>query len=78
MTIGAVAGRFDMTRAAVKKHLTVLTDGGLVEVETRGRTRVNRLVPQGMNPVIDWLATFDLFWDERLEDLKSAIEKDLQ
>ena len=76
MTIAQVSGHFDMTRAAVKKHLTVLSDGGLITVETRGRERVNRLNRNGLAPVQGWLDYFDSFWDERLVALKTAIEKD--
>ncbi len=75
MTIGQLTNRFDMTRAAVKKHLTVLSDGGLITVETRGRERINRIEPQGMAPVLDWLSYFDQFWDERLNSLSEAIER---
>ena len=76
MTIAQVSNNFDMTRAAVKKHLTVLSDGGLITVRTRGRERVNALNPEGFAPVRDWLCFFEQFWDDRLTDLKSAIEKD--
>ncbi|WP_299078196.1 metalloregulator ArsR/SmtB family transcription factor [uncultured Ruegeria sp.] len=75
MTIGQLTDRFDMTRAAVKKHLTVLSDGGLISVEARGRERINRLEPQGLAPVLDWLSYFDQFWDDRLNSLKEAIER---
>ena len=78
MTIAQVSDRFDMTRAAVKKHLTVLSDGGLIKVETRGRERINRLDPKGLAPVLSWLEFFDRFWDDALADLKTAIEKDIQ
>lgn len=78
MTIAQVAARFDMTRAAVKKHLTVLNDGGLITVEARGRERINRINPVGLAPVLSWLEYFDRFWDDRLSDLKTAIEKDIQ
>ncbi|KIC47448.1 ArsR family transcriptional regulator [Ruegeria sp. ANG-S4] len=74
MTIGQLTDRFDMTRAAVKKHLTVLSDGGLITVEARGRERINKLEPKGMAPVLDWLSFFDQFWDDRLAKLKKAIE----
>ena len=77
-TIGQVADRFDMTRPAVKKHLRVLEDGHLIEVIPRGRERVNRLAPNGLRPVLDWLAQLDGAWDDRLGALKSAIEKDQQ
>ncbi|WP_171099906.1 helix-turn-helix transcriptional regulator [Ruegeria sp. HKCCD7255] len=75
MTIAQLTNQFDMTRAAVKKHLTVLSDGGLITVETRGRERINRLEPMGMAPVLDWFSYFDQFWDDRLANLKEAIER---
>jgi DNA-binding transcriptional ArsR family regulator len=45
MTIGEVAENFDMTRAAIKKPLTVLSEGGLITVRVRGRERINSLNP---------------------------------
>lgn len=76
MTIGEVAAHFDMTRAAVKKHLTILSDAGLITVRARGRERVNSLDPTGLVPVVDWLRTFDSFWEDRLAGLKDIIERD--
>ncbi|EEE39000.1 transcriptional regulator, ArsR family [Rhodobacteraceae bacterium KLH11] len=75
MTIAQLTDRFDMTRAAVKKHLTVLSDGGLITVEIKGRERINRLEPKGMAPILDWFSYFDQFWDDRLANLKEAIER---
>lgn len=77
MTIAEVSGNFTMTRAAIKKHLTVLSDSGLITIQTRGRERINSLNPKGMEPVLNWLTYFDAFWDDRLTDLKTAIEKDV-
>jgi len=74
MTIAQVSDHFDMTRAAVKKHLTVLKQGDLIAVHTKGRERINMLHPEGMKPINDWLKYFDQFWDEKLADLKTAIE----
>ena len=76
MTVGDVSDQFDMTRAAVKKHLTVLQDGNLIVVEPRGRTRINRINPEGFAPVHDWLSFFYQFWDALLSTLKDVIEKD--
>lgn len=74
LTVAEVAGHFDMTRAAVKKHLTVLEDGALIRSEARGRERVHYLKPEAIRPVFDWLRFFDRFWDTKLEDLKHAVE----
>ena len=74
MTIGDVVDRFDVTRAAIKKHLTILEEGELITVHSAGRKRINRLRPEGLKIAADWIAYFDRFWDERLADLKTAIE----
>ena len=75
-SVAEVSDAFPMTRAAVKKHLTILEEGGLVVSETRGRTRINRLHKDGLRPVVDWLAALDNAWDDRLAALKFAIEEE--
>ena len=77
-TIAEVADLFDMTRPAVKKHLSLLESADLIRVIPRGRERINQLNLSGLSPVLDWFEVFDSFWDDRLSALKSAIEKDLQ
>lgn len=78
MTIAQVADNFQMTRAAVKKHLTILNEGNLICVQTDGRSRLNSLNTDGLKQVFDWLGFFDAFWDSRHDALKSSIEKDIQ
>ena len=76
MTVGDVADRFDMTRPAVAKHLKVLSDGGLISVEARGRERFNRLNAAPLRQVADWVSRFDAFWDDKLNKLKEEVEKE--
>lgn len=78
MTIGDVADNFQMTRAAVKKHLTILSEGDLILVRVSGRKRLNTLNTEGVKRVFDWFSYFDAFWDDRLNALKTEIEKDRQ
>ena len=78
LTIAEVAENFQMTRAAVNKHLTILAEGDLITVQTRGRARVNAINAAGLRRVFDWFDYFDAFWDQKLATLKSEIEKDVQ
>lgn len=73
--IGEIAAVFEMSRPAVAKHLAVLREGNLIAVEQRGRERINRLNPRALRSAADWLNHFDVFWDERLAALKSAVER---
>lgn len=75
MTVAQVAEKFDMTRAAVKKHLIVLEEGTLVSSRTRGRERINHLEPRALKAASDWINYFDRFWDDRLTALSDAISK---
>jgi DNA-binding transcriptional ArsR family regulator len=74
MTVQELTNNFDMTRAAIKKHLTILENGKLITAHRQGRERINRLDTLGMKSVTEWLNYFDQFWDERLDSLKTAIE----
>ncbi|WP_417431870.1 ArsR/SmtB family transcription factor [Kiloniella sp.] len=74
MTIGEVTEKFDITRAAVKKHLNILEEGQLISVHVQGRERINRLEAQGLSAVSDWIGYFDQFWDQHLGALKNAVE----
>lgn len=75
MTIGQVVEKFDVTRGAIKKHLTILEEGALIMVEVKGRERINRLQPQGIRAVSDWVSYFSQFWDDRLSRLQTAVQE---
>ena len=74
LTIAEVSEHFEMTRGAVKKHLTVLEQGGVISVRAQGRERINHLQAHALKPIFDWLGYFDQFWDGHLEKLSNAIE----
>ena len=73
MTIGEISSRFEMTRAAVKKHLIILEEGRLISTRTSGRERINRLEPLAIKQAAEWLNYFSEFWDTKLEKLQDAV-----
>ena len=77
MTIGDLSDQFEMTRAAVKKHLSVLEEGNLISVRANGRERINKIEPVELKAVVDWLGYFERFWDEKLESLSRAVEEEM-
>ncbi|MEM9570776.1 MAG: metalloregulator ArsR/SmtB family transcription factor [Pseudomonadota bacterium] len=75
-SLNDITAEFEMTRPAVAKHLNILREGGLVRVRKQGRERLHRLQPEALKTVSDWLSFFDQFWDEKLANLKQAVEMD--
>jgi len=74
LTISEVVDKFDLTRTAVRKHLTILEEGNLITVTARGKERITRLNPKGLKSAADWFNYFDQYWDTALGSLKNAIE----
>jgi DNA-binding transcriptional ArsR family regulator len=77
LTVSELAARFDMSRPAVTKHLGILSEGTLIESVKNGRERINRLQPDGLQVIKDWVEFYDQFWDEKLANLKQAVEENL-
>ena len=75
-TVADVAARHAMTRVAVRKHLTVLEQGGLIDIRPEGRERRITLRPARLKAAHDWLGEFSRFWDDRLAALKTAVESE--
>lgn len=75
-SLGDIASNYEMTRPAVTKHLKILEQGGLVKVRTQGRERLHTLQPEALRSVAEWISFFSQFWDEKLDNLKRAVEAD--
>jgi DNA-binding transcriptional ArsR family regulator len=65
-----------MSRPAVVKHLRILRSANLITVRRQGRERIHALSPAPLKTVQGWLAKFEAFWDEKLENLKKDVEEE--
>lgn len=70
---GAIASRFEVTRPAISQHLSVLKAAGLVSETRDGTRRLYRARPEALTELRAYL---DGFWDDRLEQLKTAAERE--
>lgn len=70
-TVTDLAGRLPITRQAIAKHLTLLTEAGLVVPEPGERRRVRfRLQAAPVQIAQQFLAALAHDWDNRLDDLQ--------
>jgi len=76
LTISEVVEKFELTRTAVRKHLTILEEGQMITVTPRGKERITRLNPKGIKKTADWFSYFDSYWDTALGSLKKAVERE--
>jgi DNA-binding transcriptional ArsR family regulator len=72
-----LTARFDFSQPAVSQHLATLRSAGLVSERRDGRLVYYRVEPNGLRPLIDWIAHYQAFWLERLDRLQ-ALLKDME
>lgn len=68
-TVGELAAPFDITFAAVSKHLGILERAGLVEREAEGRFRRCRLHTGPLVAATVWLSRYVGYWEKQFETL---------
>jgi uncharacterized protein YndB with AHSA1/START domain len=78
-TLGALEGRFSMTRFGVMKHLKQLEDAGLVVTRRRGREKLHFLNPVPIRLVHDrWVSKYAEQWTAALSGLKNRLESHME
>jgi DNA-binding transcriptional ArsR family regulator len=65
-----LADPFDMSLAAVAKHIGILEEAGLVSKTPVGRSRIVTLEPAPLIGAREWIDTYRTFWEERLDALE--------
>jgi DNA-binding transcriptional ArsR family regulator len=75
LSAGQIAGRFDISRPAVSRHLRVLREAGLVHDAADGRRRVYTLDTSPLDELTGWLAglTRPSGWPHRLDALETEV-----
>lgn len=78
MAVTDVAEPFEMSLAAISKHLTILTRAGLIAQEKRGRVKWCKLEPDAMRTASVWMQGFGQFEPVNLDAFERflAIELD--
>ena len=73
--VGAIVNDLSLSQPQVSKHLRVLSKVGLVSCRAEGRRRLYRLEPARLQPMHDWLATYERAWNERLDRLDDYLNE---
>lgn len=69
-TATELAAEMPVSRQAVLKHLTALSEAGLVDRERSGRQVHYRVTPAPLSQAVSWMAEVGGQWDRRLAGLK--------
>jgi len=77
MAVTDVAEPFEMSLAAISKHLSVLTAAGLISQERRGRVKWCKLEPDALRDASIWMQSFGQFEAVNLDAFEAFLEREL-
>ena len=77
MAVTDVAEPFDMSLAAISKHLVILTRAGLISQEKRGRVKWCKLEPDALREASVWMQSFGQFEPVNLDAFERFLETEL-
>jgi DNA-binding transcriptional ArsR family regulator len=73
VSVSALARQYDMSFAAVQKHVAVLAAAGLVSKQPRGRERMVRGNPETIRRAQQLLDQFEDLWRHRVAQLDALL-----
>src|SRR5215469_7420179 len=74
-TVSELAEPYDMSLAAVSKHLKVLQGAGLISRGREAQWRPCHLEAAPLEPVAAWILDYRRFWERNLDGLGDYLHK---
>lgn len=78
MAVTDVAEPFEVSLAAISKHLGVLTSAGLISQEKRGRVKWCKLEPDALREASVWMQGFGQMGGLDLDAFEAFLSQELQ
>lgn len=74
-TVTELAATLVIARPGVSRHLRILRNAGLVEVQKDAQRRIYSLRPEPLAELDDWLAPYRALWANRLDALHTEVAR---
>lgn len=72
-TMSELVEPFDMSFAAISKHVKVLEQAGLITRDIKGRTHHISLQTSPLMQALDWISIYRRFWQDKLDNLEELL-----
>ena len=69
LTVGEITERLGLRQPQVSKHLKVLSEAAIVEVQPQANRRIYKLRREPFQELETWLQSFRRLWEERFDRL---------
>jgi len=75
LTVGQITQRLGLSQPQVSKHLKVLSEATIVEVQPQANRRIYRLRREPFQELETWVDSFQRLWEERFDRLDNYLQE---
>lgn len=76
LSVSEVARPYDLTLAAVSKHLKILERAKLIIKRRRGKQQLVQLSPTAFKDAANYLKHYEVLWNERFDALEKYLKEE--
>ncbi|MEG9295080.1 metalloregulator ArsR/SmtB family transcription factor [Mangrovibacillus sp. Mu-81] len=73
LTVGEISDHLGLRQPQTSKHLRVLRDAGLVDIQPVANRRIYKLRSESFKDLDNWLQSYCHIWDERFDRLDNYL-----
>ena len=73
--VNEIGERLKLNQPQVSKHLRVLKEAGVVDVQAQAQQRVYELRPDSLREMANWLERYREIWQARFDELDAVVEE---
>lgn len=64
MSVNSVVEHYEISRPAISRHLKILKECGLVEMNKEGRNRIYKIEPKMLKLAFNWIEQYQELWNQ--------------
>lgn len=75
LRVNSVADKFDISRPAISKHIKILNECGIIDINQKGRERFCEIQPSKLIPAFLWIEQYKNLWEARLDSFENYVNE---
>lgn len=75
LSVNEVAEKFDVSRPAISKHIKILNECGIIEINQKGRERYCEIQPKNLLPAFLWIEQYQKLWEDKIDSFENYLMK---
>lgn len=73
LSVNDVAEKFEISRPAISKHIKILNECGIIEINKKGRERFCIIQPKNLLPAFLWIEQYQKLWEDKLDSFENYL-----